>query len=136
MQHLDEILQLPDRFRERAETDGAHDRVAGLVWRQAADLVGAAVVELLEELLTVAEAASEYGWSYEALRRRIAAAPELNAGEAGKPLVARATMERLGRGRGPQSRQTEGPQEVPPSVDDTSGRLQEILERAAEAQGT
>ena len=98
-----EIRQLPSLFLDRARSDGVHDRVAGLVWRQAAEITRAALDQFLSDELTVAQAAAEYGWHPEALRRRVAADTSLNAGRPGQPRVTRATMESIGPGRGPRS---------------------------------
>jgi hypothetical protein len=100
---FDQFKQLPELFRNRAETDGEHDRVAGFVWRQAAELLEEALRVFLAERLSIPDAALAYGWNYEALRRKVSGNPALNAGTAGDPKVTHDTMLLLGRGRGPRT---------------------------------
>ena len=100
---FEQFKQLPELFRNRAETDGEHDRVAGFVWRQAAELVEEALRAFLAERLSIPAAALAYGWNYEALRRKVSGNPALNAGTAGDPRVTNDTMLLLGRGRGPRT---------------------------------
>jgi hypothetical protein len=104
---FDQLSQLPELFRKRAAADGAYDRVAALVWQQAADLLDEALRATLTEVLTIAQAARAYDWHYEALRRRVSADPALNAGSPGDPRVTHEIMLRLGRGRGPRTKNFE-----------------------------
>lgn len=100
---FDQFKQLPELFRTRAKSEGAHDPVAGFVWRQAAELVEEALRAFLAERLSIPAAALAYGWNYEALRRKVSGNPALNAGTAGDPKVTNDTMLLIGRGRGPRT---------------------------------
>lgn len=73
-----------------------------MAFRESARRVEADLLAHLAEMLPLPEAAAKYAWNYEALRRKVAENPELNAGRPGDPKVTRATMERLGPGRGPR----------------------------------
>lgn len=97
---------VPNELRIMAEHVEPFDRSAAAAYRRAADLLEQRLAEpdADEEVLDIASAAAEWGWNPEALRRRIAEDPLLNAGRPGAPRVTRSTMERLGRGRGPRPR--------------------------------
>jgi hypothetical protein len=93
---------LGGEIRLRAADLGEFYGSAAGAFEIAADRLVQALELYLAEPLSIQNAAREYGWKYEALRQRLARAPELRTNVAGRPRVVRQTMEELvGRGRGP-----------------------------------
>ena len=105
---MDTVLQnLQATLRRRALELSSFSPAAAQAFAEAADEAERALTEFLAERLLLSEAAGEYGWTYEGLRRRIAAEPTLAEKHGNGPAtVTRATMSQLGRGRGPRLRRT------------------------------
>jgi hypothetical protein len=93
------LEQLPAVFRDRAQILAPYAPGAATAWRDAADLLSAALAAASDVCLSVAAAAREGGWSYEGLRRRVARDVVLNAGTAGAPLITRRSLLAIGPGR-------------------------------------
>jgi hypothetical protein len=102
------VNQVLATLREKAMQVEPFSAEGATAYRDAADLLAstAAADASLGARLRIAEAAIEFDWNHEALRRRVAGDASLNAGTAGRPLVTRATMLKLGRGRGSRPRTT------------------------------
>ena len=91
------LVELPAAFRNRANELGALVMPQVLnALRECADALDAALAEHGDMLLSVAEAADEWGWSYEGMRRKIVATPGLNAGHPGAPQIHRHDLPRVG----------------------------------------
>ena len=93
------VEQLPGAFRAFAgdlEPYAAESVVT--VFKQCALALERALSARMEseEVLSIRAAAEEWGWSYEALRRRVAGDEDLNAGGAGSPAIRRKDLHKLG----------------------------------------
>jgi hypothetical protein len=143
------LERIPQLLRARAaDFDGYAEAVSvRKAFIEAADIAEKEIQALQDEVLTIEQAASEFGWSYEALRRRVAGSGELNAGVQGAPRVRRSTMALLGYGRGPSGKRrttadshesfVAEPESSAVDLDHASPRFAEIFARAAgrSAQG-
>lgn len=99
----DALRELPKAFRLKADDLEPYAPPAAVAWREAAEVLEEALEAALDDLLPIAEAADEFGWTYEGLRRRVRADEELNSGAPNAPAVRRRDMLALGRGRGPRT---------------------------------
>lgn len=93
------LTGLAPLFLERAALLAPYARGAAAAWREAAGLLARALAAADDKVLTIAGAAREAGWSYEALRRRVVADPALNAGVTRAPRITRRALRALGPGR-------------------------------------
>jgi hypothetical protein len=98
------VEAVPATLREKAAIIEPFNEGGAKAYRDAADIIEAALRSTPDKPLTIAEAAKEYGWNHEALRRRVSGDADLDVGVSGRPLVTHATMAKLGRGRGPRSK--------------------------------
>lgn len=87
-------------MRERARQLEGYQDAAARAFLEAADRMEADLRAELQEPLSIHAAAAQYGWNYEALRRKVASQPGLRTSDG---RVTRATMEALGEGRGPRA---------------------------------
>lgn len=94
------IKELPNLFREEAARAEPYAPKAARLWRRAADWLEISMAAHLDEIIPIARAATEAGWSYEALRRRVSQDASLNAGVPGAPAIRRSDLARLGPPRG------------------------------------
>lgn len=140
------MVRLFDTVRwldERARQLEGYEDAAATAFRESARRLEADLRAHLAELLPLPVAAARYTWNYEALRRKVAENPELNAGSPGtRPMVTRATMERLGPGRGPRAEKSRPAEEqgadeasctpvpVPGTTAPLDSRFEGIMRRA------
>ena len=102
-QRRHELFQLGERIRRRATELAGYQDAAARAFQEAATIADEEVRSYLNQKLKIKTAAREYGWNYEALRRRVTQDPALNAGAPGQPLVTRQSMGEIGAGRGSRS---------------------------------
>ncbi len=96
------LADLPAAFRQRAEAVARFAPGVAEAFAFCAEQVEASLAEHGQEVLTVRQACTAFGWSYDGLRRKLIDDPTLNAGTEGAPLIRRADLPRLGAPRGPR----------------------------------
>lgn len=85
---------LAQHYRLEAERVEPYNPGAAFAWREAATAAERAWAEFGDELLTLAVAAAESGYSVDHLQRLVAEGEIPNAGQKGKPRIRRADLPR------------------------------------------
>lgn len=93
------LSTLSTALRKEAVRARRYNRRCAELLQKVAEAVDRSLSAELDEILSIQTAANEWGWSYEGLRRKVAAEPELNAGTEGSPAIRRRDLPKVGTKR-------------------------------------